>query len=146
MEVSLTEIKMRFGSFLEPEEFIVGIQSCMTEVVANPTDKGIVLKYASAVKDVVEAGIDDDGVNQSVAIKRGIVSKEVSVLPNPVTLRPYRTFCEVEQPASEFIFRVHEGPKFALFEADGGAWRNEAMQTIKSWIEEQTGGNLLVIS
>ena len=46
-------------------------------------------------------------------------------VPNPVTLRPFRTFIEVEQPESKFIFRMREGGRCAIFEADGahGSWR-----------------------
>ncbi len=35
--------------------------------------------------------------------------------PNPVTLRLYRTFNEVEQPASQFVFRVNKLANLALF-------------------------------
>lgn len=55
--------------------------------------------------------------------------------PNPVSLRPYRTFTEVEQPSSSFIFRAKTGPRFALMEADGGAWRSKAMKNIKAFLE-----------
>lgn len=70
-----------------------------------------------------------------MAIKTGIANIEDVVLPNPVTLRPYRTFNEVEQPASSFVFRAKDGPMFALFEADNGAWRGQAMQNIKAYLE-----------
>lgn len=58
-------------------------------------------------------------------------------VPNPVKLRPYRTFHEVEQPASDFIFRMksERGISCALFEADGGAWENAAMANIKNYLE-----------
>lgn len=51
----------------------------------------------------------------------------------------YRTFMEIEQPESEFVFRARKAdslPHFALFEADGGAWRIEAMKRIKAYLEE----------
>lgn len=44
------------------------------------------------------------------------------------------------QPESEFIFRMKSDDRSvfcALFEADGGAWKNEAMQSIKQYLEEQ---------
>lgn len=54
-------------------------------------------------------------------------------------LRPYRTFREVEQPASRFVLRLQSGqgdgmPKAALFEADGGAWRLTAIEAIARWL------------
>lgn len=57
------------------------------------------------------------------------------------TLRPYRTFREVEQPASEFVFRLRslngEVPWCALFEADGGKWKLDAVLKIKAWLEAE---------
>ena len=58
-------------------------------------------------------------------------------MPNPVELAPYRTFPEVEQPISKFIFRMQEGPRAALYEADGGAWRNKAILSIKEYLQEE---------
>ena len=59
------------------------------------------------------------------------------VVPNPVTLMPRRTFFEIEQPASPFIFRMQSGPTCALFEADGGAWQQEAMQRIAIYLRQK---------
>jgi hypothetical protein len=49
---------------------------------------------------------------------------------------------EVEQPVSSFIFRMKEdkyskGIQCALFEADGGAWKLEAMQAIKAYLDSE---------
>jgi hypothetical protein len=59
-----------------------------------------------------------------------------------VTLAPYRTFREVEQPRSEFLFRLRNKapdnlPECALFEADGGRWKLDAMLTIKEWLKDR---------
>ena len=58
-------------------------------------------------------------------------------MPNPAVLKPYRTFVEVEQPESKFVFRMQTGPEMALFEADGGAWRIQAMKNIKEYLEKE---------
>lgn len=59
------------------------------------------------------------------------------MVPNPVNLIPYRTFLEVQQPASDFIFRMKSscGVQCAILEADGGAWKNEAMNNIKEYLK-----------
>ena len=70
-------------------------------------------------------------------IKQGIASKADVLVPNPVTLTPYRTFLEVKQPSSEFVFRIKDNggtPAFMLVEAEGGLWRAEAMQNIKEYL------------
>lgn len=58
-------------------------------------------------------------------------------VPNPVELAPYRTFLEVEQPESQFIFRMKDGPRCAIFEADGGAWRNQAITNIREYLKNE---------
>lgn len=59
----------------------------------------------------------DDGVSQVATARSGVASVGKVVVPNPISLRPYRTFLEVEQQESDFVFRMHEGPKLALFGA-----------------------------
>jgi len=61
-------------------------------------------------------------------------------VPNPVVLAPFRTFREIAQPESKFVFRMQQGPRCALFEADGGAWRLEAMKRSKAYLEEELEG------
>jgi hypothetical protein len=73
-------------------------------------------------------------------IKTGITTKENALVPNPVKLIPYRTFLEVEQPASEFVFRIGEGkggaPSFKLVAADGGIWKSQAVDNVKHYLVE----------
>ena len=77
-------------------------------------------------------------------VKTGLASKSDAIIPSPVTLKPYRTFTEVEQPESQFVFRMKEdkydGVQCALFEADGGAWKLHAMESIQEYLEEQLKG------
>lgn len=78
-------------------------------------------------------------MTQKASVKTGIASKSDAIVPNPVVLRPFRTFVEVEQPKSDFIFRMkqdkYDGITCAIFEADGGAWKNAAMANIKAYLE-----------
>ncbi len=122
-----------FNSFLNIEEFNVALQSIF---VKNP-DREILLKVVGNLKEDNVKTTGDDGVSQAVTIKTGVASAADVKVPNPVTLAPYRTFIEVEQPESKFIFRMQDGPKGAIFEADGGAWRNQAILNIKKYLGEQ---------
>jgi hypothetical protein len=68
-----------------------------------------------------------------------------------VVLAPYRTFVEVTQPESDFVFRMQNGPRCALFEADGGAWKLTAMRHIKEYLQaalekEIQEGKIVIIS
>jgi hypothetical protein len=88
--------------------------------------------------------VEDDGISQLTSVRSGIARVENGVkLPNPVELRPYRTFANIEQPLSKFVFRMKDAPEkggkpsFGLFEASGGAWQLEAIAAIKVYLDQQ---------
>jgi len=126
-----------YDRFLDTERFNIMLQSAFV----NNKDKEILLKYTGLIQDDAVKTIGDDGVSQQVTVKTGVASVGQAVVPNPVTLAPFRTFPEVEQPESKFIFRMKEGPSAALFEADGGAWRNKAILNIKAYLEKELEHN-----
>ncbi|MCM1058651.1 MAG: hypothetical protein NC517_13775 [Firmicutes bacterium] len=129
--------EFQYEKFIEHEEFCINVQA---KFLNDPeTDKDLILKFAGTVENGSVAEYGDTGVTQKATVKVGIASKSDAVVPNPVKLRPYRTFMEVEQPASEFIFRMKDmgGVACALFNADGGAWKNKAMQNIKDYLEAE---------
>ena len=121
-----------FDRWYDTEQFNIKLQSCF---VAGD-DKDIILKVVGNIKESQVRTTGDDGVSQMVTAKVGVASVSDVVVPNPVSLRPFRTFVEVKQPESEFVFRMKDGPSCALFEADGGAWKLMAMQNIKIYLEE----------
>lgn len=125
----------RYGMFIDHEEFCINVQAKF--INDTETDKELILQFAGTVEQGSVAEYGDNGVTQKATVRTGIASKTDAIVPNPVKLRPYRTFMEVEQPVSEFIFRMKEerGIACALFEADGGAWKNTAMQNIKKYLE-----------
>lgn len=124
-----------FGRFIEHETFCINLQA---KFIPNE-DRDLLLKFAGTVSSGTVADYGDDGVTQKATIKTGVTSKSDAIVPNPVKLRPYRTFLEVEQPESQFIFRMKDdkGVECAIFEADGGAWKTEAKQNIKAYLKEQ---------
>lgn len=122
--------KFRFGTYYDAEEFCVAIQ---TQFVDSKERAGL-LAIVGNVKEEHVKTTSDDGISQTVVAKRGIGPVQESRLPNPIILRPYRAFVEIEQPASPFVLRAKEGPRFALFEADGGQWKLEAIELIREWL------------
>jgi hypothetical protein len=124
-----------FGTFLEHERFCIGLQSKFVDTY----DRALLLKFAGTVESGSIAEYGDDGVSQKATIKTGIASKDEAIVPNPVILMPWRTFHEVEQPASPFVFRMKEdrgGISCALFEADGGAWELDAVRRVSVYLRE----------
>lgn len=126
-----------YGRYMDHESFIIALQS---KFIDNK-DRELLLRFAGTVKDESIAQYGDDGVTQKATIKTGITSVGEAIVPNPVHLCPFRTFVEVEQPESAFVFRMKQsegrGVECAIFEADGGAWKNAAMRKIKGYLQSE---------
>lgn len=124
-----------FNRFIDHESFCINVQS---KFLPND-DRALLLKFAGTVEAGTVAEYGDDGITQKATVKTGIASKGDAVVPNPVTLKPFRTFVEVEQPSSQFVFRMQGNScvQCALYEADGGAWKLEAMKAIKAYLETE---------
>lgn len=126
-----------FNRFMEQEKFCINLQSKFIDTA----DRALVLKFAGTVESGTVAEYGDDGVTQKATVKTGIASKTDAVVPNPVLLMPYRTFLEVDQPESNFVFRMKadrcDGIQCAIFEADGGAWKMDATDSIKEYLQTE---------
>ena len=77
------------------------------------------------------------GALPGLSATMGVALKQVVPVKPRVTLAPFRTFLEVEQPASEFILRLDNNASIGLLEADGGMWKLVARETIKKFLEEK---------
>lgn len=141
LSTTLTDGKVfPFGTFLQREEFVIGLQSRFV----SDDELRKVLQLASSLEASTVALAEDDGISQRTTVKQGVALKQDVTVRGRVTLRPFRTFREVEQPASEFVFRLRSQhgavPDCALFEADGGKWRLDAVLTIKGWLDAKQLG------
>ena len=135
VEVNAQVPEFRYGRYMDHESFLIALQS---KFIPND-DRELLLKFTGTVENGTVSQYGDDGVTQKATIKTGIASKGEAVVPNPVRLRPFRTFVEVEQPESAFVFRMRQdsddGVECAVFEADGGAWKNAAMENIRKYLQ-----------
>lgn len=132
---SATVPNFQFDHWYDQERFIIELQANF-EV---SDDLLTVMKVSGNVEAKTTGTYGDDGVSQKTTIKQGIASKADVIVPNPVTLFPYRAFLEVAQPSSQFVFRISDssnGPNFKLIEAEGGLWKNAAMLNIKEYLEQ----------
>lgn len=123
-----------FGRYYDQEHFIINMQTAFQQT----EETKLILAVAGNVENKTVANYGDDGTSQKATISKGVAGKADVIVPNPVTLRPYRTFLEVEQPESKFIFRIGEGnggePLFKLVDADGGLWKYLAVDSIKKYL------------
>ena len=126
-----------FGRFMPADNFVVALQSLFEH---NETREDLLSIVGNLANEQITQA-HDDGISQAVQIKSGITTRAAVILENPVTLQPYRTFPEIEQPLSEFIIRFkndgNNQMQVALFEADGGMWQLTAIARIKQWLKGQ---------
>lgn len=118
---------------ISQERAIVELQS----LYAITEDRDYLLSLLSRID--VNQGVSsvDNGISQEVSVKTGAVLKEQQTVQPIVHLQPYRTFLEVEQPASDFLLRLDKEGRPALYEADGGAWKLEAKRNIAAYLGEK---------
>lgn len=126
--------ELAFGQWMGQEGFSIYL---LSRFVASE-QRDALLQLVGSLADNETRQFVDDGISQHVTVKSGVARLENVTVPNPVLLSPYRTFHEIIQPESAFLFRLRadtgEEPRAALFEADGGAWRNAAVLSIAAYL------------
>jgi hypothetical protein len=144
-----------FGTWLDPETFIISAQQHFQRVKVQADDGSYVkdldyvLEIASHITAENAVANTDDGFAQRVAVKQGIALKSEVVLRPLVNLAPYRTFAEIDQVLSRFVFRARiEGssPRLALYEGDGGRWKLAAVSAIAAWLGNAFTTDVKIIS
>ena len=132
--------EFEFDHYYDQERFLIELQANFVET----EDLATIMQVAGNIKSGTTANYSDDGVSQKTTIKSGVEFTDV-IVPNPAKLRPYRTFAEIEQPESSYVFRIKDserGPAFKLVEADGGLWKNATMKKIKYYLEFELADEL----
>lgn len=116
---------------LKFEEAMIAVRTRFQDTA----DAAYTLKLLSDITTGSKVTYSDNGIATSVVTKTGVALQTNEAIRPIVTLKPYRTFQEVEQPASQFLIRITERG-IAFVEADGGMWKLTARLTIKKFIEE----------
>lgn len=128
-------IRFAFDTWVGHESFMIGLLSLF---VQDGEMRRFQELAGSLTADEIRTVVDN-GITQEVTAKAGVAQKERVTIPNPIRLAPFRTFMELAQPSSLFVFRVRQNPatkvlECALFEADGGAWKLDAMDRVVAWL------------
>ena len=128
--------QFQFGQWLNQEEFAIAVASLFSD---ESPDKQYVLQMSSTLTNDETMTSEDDGFSQKVKAKAGLRLKEATTLKPRVSLAPYRTFPEINQPVSQFVFRAkcdgESKPMLMLVEADGGRWKIDAIAEICKTME-----------
>ena len=132
IEAELSAPSFPFGRWMDMETFIINMQTHFTP----DGDRDKLIQLAGTVTAEQGITVADDGMTQQVTARSGISLVQQVSVPNPVELAPFRTFTEIEQPASPFVFRMRrDGDTImaALFAADADAWKREAILNIRDY-------------
>lgn len=125
--------EFQFDKWYDQERFLIELQANF----ALNDDLQTIMQVSGSIQAGTTANYSDDGISQKTTIKSGVQRNDV-IVPNPVTLIPYRTFAEVGQPSSQYVFRIRDAggePAFKLVEADNGLWKHTAMLNVKDYFE-----------
>ena len=124
----------KFGVKHNPEEFIIALNS---QFIENQARKDL-LSLTSSITKETAGTVSDTGVSQKMEVRSGVSMRDKVEVKNPFVLKPFRTFSEVDQPESEFVFRVKDEGSVScvLYEADGSAWKVKAIENIKEFFEK----------
>jgi hypothetical protein len=122
-----------FGRSLDQESFLVGVQSAFV----NSENRAKFLRVAGNVTEEGSVKASDDGVSQALAVRSGVSLDASLEFQNPVWLAPYRTFPEITQPSSPFIFRAAKGPQLSLHETYETDWQLTAIKAIAEYLSDK---------
>lgn len=114
------------------EEAMIALR---TRFQATP-DSEYALKLLSDITTGSKITLNDNGIATSVVSRSGVALQTNTPIRPIITLKPYRTFQEVEQPASQFLIRVSERG-ITFVEADGGMWKLAARKTVRDYLAEK---------
>ena len=144
---AMSPVMSPFGNYHDTETFLVWLQTGFVQTESRDA----LLRLLASIRDSEVRETVDTGVSQEVKTGKGVALVGMTRVPNPVALMPYRTFREIEQPASLFVLRLKSGqegglPTIALYEADGGAWKLEAIQRIAAFLQERIGPLVSIVA
>ncbi len=144
-EVQAENCGFTFGRYYCYEDFVIALRSMFVQ----NDGRDQLLAFLKTVNDIEGVEIGDDGVTQRVTTQSTVSGAKA--IPPIQRLAPYRTFSEIMQPESDFLFRVKQGGQFALFEADGGAWKHKARANIAEYYKNEftdliSEGKVIILS
>lgn len=130
--------------FIQNEDIETALINLRTAFVPGGGDHDQLMRLLGNIEDVETGEYADDGLSQSVTIRKTVTSKGVEK-PSPIfRLAPFRTFPEIDQPLVEYVVRLKKsrsnGLMVSLHESRSEVWKLQAIQRIKAWFIENTAG------
>ena len=99
-------------------------------------DTEYLLRLLSDISNGAKVTYANNGIATTVITQKGIALQSGEAIKPIISLKPYRTFQEIDQPASEFHIRVSErGIRF--IEADGSMWKLAARKAAVEYLRNR---------
>jgi hypothetical protein len=133
------------NKFVDQESFVLWVQTAFVDTPGREE----LLRTVGNLQAEKAKTLVDDGVTQEVTVKASGVRAGNAVVKHPILI-PRRTFPEITLDGVQFVLRMRGGgdgqmPSVGLFEADGGAWRVDAIEKIAEHLHE-VGVSIAVLS
>ena len=143
-EAKLIQSGFPFGQYIPQEDMIVALHTQFRQ----SANRDKLLRICAGLIVKAEVQTTDDGLSQRVQAQVGVTRVQEVDIENPVMLQPIRTFTEVEQPEAPYVVRIKGGekiaPTVAIYEADGGQWKNAAIANIRTWLSAKLPGMKII--
>lgn len=133
----------QFGTFFSHEEFIIALA---TKFIQTPGMVSL-LGLIASVSDENISTSKDDGISQEAIVRAGLALERRIDMPTRPTLRPFRSFPDIEPVESTFLLRAKKsptGPTFALLECDGGDWKPKTTARIVEHLRAKLPSYLVI--
>lgn len=151
IQATAIQCEFNFATWYSQEEFIIALQTAFDQTEECQSQD--LIDFASRMTADSATIADDDGRRQIVSKREGVAIVGRDNVPNPVYLTPFRTFRDVDQPASHFIFRVRNTkvngepgiPQCALFPIEDASWRLAAQKNIADFLLQMKDSPAILI-
>lgn len=131
-----------FGKKYDQEQFLIDVQGNFEK----DDNRDTLLKLSSEISLDDSSSLKDDGTTQTVSTKKGVTLMAYAEIPNPMILRPFKSFPEIMTLAQSFVFRVSQGGgrldegnevRLALHASKSRAWEMQIMSDIRLYLSSQ---------
>lgn len=128
------DVAQSLNTYLDQADFVLRLQ----RFFEDSDERKALIAIAGSLTDEATRTASDDGVTQLVATKQGS-SLGTKAVKNPWLLTPKRSFTEITLEPVPFVLRVMfngagKASSLALFEADGGSWKVDAIRKIYAFL------------
>ena len=135
-----------YGQYLDAKDFVVHLQTCFKD---TPVRTELLKAFSNVASSSIKIS-KDDGISEEIEVRQTITRSEAVELRNPIILKPFVTFSEIEQPDVPYILRMKavkpDDPdkdagsvKVMIERTYDNQWQLETLADIRAFFEEKIG-------